>query len=424
MHTFQTGTFQNFKAISEFNFGPLDGITIAEGTEMAFDGTTLKMKGKEHQCPEFSLALKAKFCVPVADNTTQTPRHESQVQVHSATSHGDKREAVSMGTAVEEEKVVGSVSGTKDRRNDAQTAQDTRAKTAAAPAPAAPDLKNLSVEEADAINAANIAKELDKPVTKGVVGGTRHDSADEDDAGVRSVGKDGKYKLQVMDSHQGTVVGSVKSGKNSAAVGADGEATKKASADMRHVTAGSVEAGLKAQEGTVEGIKGLEAKSAAPQTGIRNVGAQVVGERPAIMENPPKPMQTTTVITEGEDIRSVRGAGTGDVKEARGTNEESVADLLPDAAVAEPPSSLAAAGAAVAAPKPPAPQQSDPEAEIAAIAAQWDRKRQWQKRVSEAVDFYGDWPEALEAIYGVESPAVCKHIKSRLAKKAAEAAAV
>ena len=248
-----------------------------------------------------------------------------------------------------------------------------------------------------------------------MVGGTRHSSADEDDAGVKSVGKGGKYKLQVMDSHQGVVVGSVKAGANSAAVGAEGEATKKASADMRHVTTGSVEAGMQPQAGTVEGIKGLEAKSQAPQTGIRNVGAQVVGERPAIMENPPKPMKTTTVITEGEDIRAV-GPTSGDVSEARGTDEDSVRELLPDAAVAEPPSSLAAAGGRVAAPK----VEPDPEAEIAAIAAQWDKKRQWQKRVSEAVEFYGDWPEALAAIFTVESPAVIKHIKSRLAKKAAE----
>lgn len=420
MSTFQTGTFQNFKAISEFNFGPLNGITIAEGTTMAFDGTTLRMKGKEYACTEFSLALKAKFCVPVADNTTQTPRHESQVQVHSATSHGDQRETVKMGTAVEDEVVVGSVSGTKDRRKTAQDARDQVVTQPAAPsAPAAQHTGTLSVEDADRINAANIAKELDKPVTKGYIGGTRHNSGDEDDAGVRSVGAGGKYKLQVMDSHQGTVVGTVKKGANSAAVGAEGEATRKASADMTKVNAGTVEAGLQPQK-VVEGIRGLEAKSAAVQTGIRNVGAQVQSGERGIMENPPKPMQTTTVITEGEDIRSVRGAGTGDVAEARGTDGESVADLLPDALVAEPPSSLLAAGGAVAARPAPPSTLPDPEAEIAAIAATWDKKRQWQKRVGEAVEFYGDWPEALAAICEMESPAVVKHIKSRLAKIAAE----
>ena len=417
MYTFQTGTFQNFKAISEFNFGPLEGITIAEGTTMSFDGTTLKMKGKEYGCPEFALALKAKFCVPVADNTTQTPRHESQVQVHSATSHGDQREAVKMGTAVEDEKVVGSVSGTKDRRESAGEARAQKVAAANAAAGGGP----LSVEEADKINAAAIHAEMDKPVQAYVKGGTRHDRPDEDDASVKGVGKGGKYKVVMSDgASQGVVVGSVKKGANSAAVGAEGEATRTASADMMKLTPGSVEAGTVAQEG----ITGLEAKSAAPQTGIRNVGVQVVGERPSIMENPPKPMQTTTVVTEGEDIRAVRGAGTGDVAEARGTDGESVADLLPEALVAEPPSSLSAVGAVAPTPEPKhVPEQSDPEAEAAAIAAQWDKKRQWQKRVAEAVDFYGDWPEAIAAIYTVESPAVIKHIKSRLAKRAAEAEA-
>lgn len=45
----------------------------------------------------------------------------------------------------------------------------------------------------------------------------------------------------------------------------------------------------------------------------------------------------------------------------------------------------------------------------------WSTKRNWQVRVEEAVSNYGHWPEALEAIYAIESPAVVKNIKGRLA---------
>jgi len=46
-------------------------------------------------------------------------------------------------------------------------------------------------------------------------------------------------------------------------------------------------------------------------------------------------------------------------------------------------------------------------------------RRHWQKRVQEAVDFYGDWPEALDAICAKESPNVVKQIRSRMARQEA-----
>jgi hypothetical protein len=419
MLTFQTGTFHKLKAIATFNFGPLGGITITEGTPMEFDGMTLKMGGKDHGCAEFKLALKAKFVVPVTDQTSTYQPVAAQVEVKSATSHGETREKVKMGVAIEEEQVVGSVSGTKGRREAAQSARDVQvqapAPKVAAQAPAAVP-RNLTVEQADALNSAALRAELDKPVdTNYVKGGTLQARPDEDTGSSgRRVGAGGKFGLQMADGgHQGVVVGSVKSGLNSAKVGAEGEATRKGGTDMTKVTAQSVEAGLKPQK-IIEGIKGLEAKSGSLQTGIRNVGVQVMSGEGGIVHHPPKPMVSTTVVTEGEDIRSVVGGVTGDVREARGS-DEGLAALLPDAIIAEPPTTLKAAGGRVA------PQQSDPEDEIQGILEGWDKKRQWRKRVIEAVDFYGDWPEALAAIYSIESPAVVKHIKAGVAKQAAEA---
>jgi len=84
---------------------------------------------------------------------------------------------------------------------------------------------------------------------------------------------------------------------------------------------------------------------------------------------------------------------------------DDLADLLPDAAVA------GATRKKVALP----PEKTEDE-EIALIVEGWNTKRNWQKRVEEAVDFYGDWPEALDAICAKESPKVAEQIRSHLAR--------
>jgi len=45
----------------------------------------------------------------------------------------------------------------------------------------------------------------------------------------------------------------------------------------------------------------------------------------------------------------------------------------------------------------------------------WNIRRNWQKRVQEAVDFYGDWPEAIDAICAKESEKVAEQIRNKLA---------
>lgn len=436
---FQTGTFQPFKAISEFNFGPLKGMTIKEGTTMDFDGTTLRMLGNEYGCPDFAIAIRAGFVVPRADTSAQPPKPTSKVEVKAATSFGETREPVKMGAVVEDEQVVGSLATTKGRREAAQDAHaqqvtrhpqvspDPEVEAALMPEPPPPPRqlsaadvtqaavagqamqggRPLTVEEADAINAAKIHAELSKPVdTNYIKGGTRHDKLEEEDGGKKVGG--GKYQLVTADgTSQGTVIGTVKSGKNSAKVGRDGEATRAAATDVTRATAATVEDGLQEQR-VVEGIRGAAATTRAVQEGIRNVGAQVLPERPPIMVPPIRTAQST-VITEGEDIRKVGPNGhTGDVAEQAAGDE--LTELLPEALVAAPPSH-----------QKPSAKKSDPNAEIAEIKAGWDKQRQWQKRVNEAVEFYGDWPAALEAICEIESPAVVKHIRSRLAKIQAEA---
>lgn len=399
MMNYESGKFHKLKAIADFNFGPLNGVTIREGTVVEFDGTTLKLEGKDHVCREFNLAVKAKFVVPTTDTTTTYEPASSKVKVKTATSQGENRDAVDMGAAVREEEVVSRVEDTNDKREAASTAQVEKA-VAPQPTPVEKPAQPLSVEEADRRNAEAIRAVLDQPVKKGMVGGTRHDRA-EADADARDIG--GKFKLQSMDGgNQGVVVGKVKASDKSATTGRTGEATKTAATDVTRTTADAVESGLKPQK-VVEGIRGIEAKTASTQKGIQNLQAQVASMEDGIRENPPKPMTPTTLVTEGEDIRVTENGVTGDVSEA--ASGEELTELLPDAAVASPPKTAAK------------PQRSNPEDEIQEILDTWDKKRHWRKRVSEAVDFYGDWPEALEAIYSIEAPSVIKHIKSQLLRK-------
>ena len=399
MMNYESGKFHKLKAIADFNFGPLNGVTIREGTVVEFDGTTLKLEGKDHVCREFNLAVKAKFVVPTTDTTTTYEPATSKVQVKTATSQGENRDAVDMGAAVQEEQVVSRVEDTNDKRDAASTAQVEKA--VAQPTPVEKPAQPLSVEEADRRNAEAIRAALDQPVKKGMVGGTRHDRT-EADADARDIGS-GKFKLQSMDGgNQGVVVGKVQASSSSASTGRTGEATKTATTDVTRTTADAVESGLKPQK-VVEGIRGIEAKTASTQKGIQNLQAQVASMEDGIRENPPKPMTPTTLVTEGVDILTAENGVTGDVSEAA-TGEE-LTELLPDAAVASPPKTASK------------PQRSNPEDEIQEILEGWDKKRHWRKRVAEAVDFYGDWPEALEAIYSIEAASVIKHIKSQLLRK-------
>lgn len=62
------------------------------------------------------------------------------------------------------------------------------------------------------------------------------------------------------------------------------------------------------------------------------------------------------------------------------------------------------------------PQRSLQE-NIDLIVNSWDTTRPAQERIEEAVDFYGDSPETLEALYAIEKPAFRKKVEAALASK-------
>lgn len=63
---------------------------------------------------------------------------------------------------------------------------------------------------------------------------------------------------------------------------------------------------------------------------------------------------------------------------------------------------------------PPAPARQPEADSLQEIITGWDKTQHWQKRVKEALDFYGDSPNILNAICEIESPGVVKKIKAAM----------
>lgn len=82
---------------------------------------------------------------------------------------------------------------------------------------------------------------------------------------------------------------------------------------------------------------------------------------------------------------------------------------------------------AVQASSPDSPPQSPPKApqgpvvlsaeeELEGVTSSWVKRRAVGKRVQDAVDFYGDWPEAIDAICAIESPKVAEMIRKEVSQ--------
>jgi hypothetical protein len=108
---------------------------------------------------------------------------------------------------------------------------------------------------------------------------------------------------------------------------------------------------------------------------------------------------------------------TGDVDVAHYGDD--LEDLLPEAASSGVPTPAPKKAAQSPAPKkvaPPAPV-SAPKKAAPAKALTWDLTPHWRDRVKIAVEHYGDNQAALNYIFSVESDAVIKNIKSKLARQ-------
>jgi len=437
---FKRGEFRSYRATNKIHLGRYETDILAND-EFDYDGATVRYSGMEYGVPQLQ-GLLGDWFVPVADQTTTYKSKPAGVEVSHATPEARERgDKFTMDEASEEEAVVGTMTEQKqireaaaagntdrlealrqqrrDRKTSIGISQASDSNPDAPPPQNADDVdpeveaalmehaeqtymtarpvhssgqqaqanpaEQASVARANAINQANIARKTaelearDPRKTRAEMGGERHDAPD---SGGRRVGKGGKYAL-IEDDSGGKVVGEYKF-SDGAVVGSEG-------------IAGEI------KEGTnVTKVAGKQPVQVGKPVAMARPGAQVI-EDPMHTHEPQavRARQTTQVPREGnvgiDEIR--QGGATGDVDEA--ISGDDLADLLPGAAVAGQVNR-----------KPPVLTEDQ---EIAEVLDGWNIRRNWQKRVQEAVDFYGDWPEAIDAICAKESEKVAEQIRNKLA---------
>lgn len=451
---FQRTKFSTFRATNKIHLGKYE-MDILLNDEFDYDGHTVRYAGMEYSVPQLQ-GLVGDWFVPIADTTTTYKSKPAGVIVSHATPEARERgDDFTMDEASEEEAVVGTMAEQKEIREAARDgntkrlvelrAQRAKRKadlgiipsaehfdsnldapppenaadvdpeieaafmehteqtymkaspvhSAGAQAPLAPS-ENAKVLRANEINLQRIAaahaklERLDPAKTREEMGGNRHNSANEG----RRVGKDGKYGLVVEDSG-GQVVAKNYNFSPGASVGSD----VVESGDVKPVNVTRVARNQPVQVGKAVAITPKRSKT----------GADVIDD-PAVRNEPQavRARQTTQIPRKGNvGIDAIHeGGATGDVDKAQYGSE--LTELLPDAAVAGSTR------------KEVAPVLSE-EDEIAEIVEGWSIRRNWHKRVEEAVEFYADWPEAIDAICAKESEKVAAQIRSKLAQ--AEAAA-
>jgi len=448
---FDRGQFRPFRATNKIHLGQY-GLDIPLDSEFLFDGSVVRYRGKEYDVPQLR-GVVGTWIVPAADTTTQYRSRPAGVQVRAATPEGENRGAsFSMGQASEEEAVVGTMDNAQAirkashvdasqvaaLRQNQRAAAQSRAAASWESNPEAPPPENASdvdpeaeaalmpteqytraqpllqpgttvaspvemeaVARANAINQEIIARkaaeleQADPRKTRDQMGGTRHDSLE----GQTRVGG-GKYGLIRDEQDDGVPVGNYRF-SSGATVGA-AEDTRRAA---KATDVSRAPATIPIQVG--------EAVAHTPKRAIQ--GAQVIDDPMTLHEPQAARARGTTQVTRGGGNVGIDEIGpdgsTGDVFQA--VSADALEDLVPGAAVAGRVGSEPQRRA----PAPP-PRISEAD-EIKEIVANWSIKRNWQKRVEEAVEFYGEWPEALEAIYAVESPAVVKQIQTKVAERSA-----
>ena len=447
---FERHQFRVFRATNKIHVGKY-AMDIGDGEQFAYDGYTVRYGGAEYDVPQLR-GLVGDWFVPATDTTTQYRSKPANVQVRPATPEGAERGAAfSMGHAAEDEAVVGTMteatqvrtaaaSGDHDRLDQLRSQRREQAarraglyedsnphspppqnasdvdpevedafmqateehfvkarplhQDGASPHLMASETEMRALQEANRRNMETIARraaeleQRDPRKTKEQMGGLRHDSPDE---GRQKVGKGGKYTVIRDEQDDGVPVGKYRFSDGASVGNAEDARNAARPTDVTRVAS----------------QQPVQVGNAVAMASTRHAGAQYVEDPSATHAPQAARAPSTTQVQRGRGnvgIDEIGASGsTGDVDVAASSDD--LATLLPDAVVA---------GQVKRAPAPPPPSEDE---EIAMIVEGWSVKRNWQKRVEEAVEFYGEWPEALEGIYSIESPAVVKQIKTRLADK-------
>lgn len=458
MSNWQPGQYRTYRATTKIHLGKYE-MDISQDDEFDYDGYSIRYAGMEYAVPQLQ-GLLGRWFVPAVDLTTTYKARPAGVAVRHATPEARERgDLFQMEEASEEEALVGTLDEQTQIRNaathgdqnrldalrrvraerkaslgilpgedsnpdapppqnaadvdpeieaalmdDAQSDQERGSQRYAQARPVHTSGSKLSADQhaevarAERINQARIQKaareleardprktreELELKWVKDPLSGRTG----------RSVGRGGQYT--VMDEDAGGIP-----------IGKEYKFSEGATVGGRVVEAGAVK--TTNVEHMPNNLPTQVGRAVASTPTNREAGALMFDEHEGSFE--PQLVRTKTGSTQisregnvGIDEIGPSGA-LGDVSEAH--TGDDLADLLPDAAVA---------GLTRARPVPPPPASEDDE--IAAIVESWSTRRNWQTRVDEAVSYYGDWPAAIDAICGVESPKVAEQIRSRLARQ-------
>jgi hypothetical protein len=477
MRKFKRGQFESFRALNQIHLGKYE-LDIKKNHSFEYDGSTIRYAGYEYGVPQLRGLYGAWYVEEADQQTRYVSQPADIQVSHATPEAREAGMKFTMEEASEEEAVVGTVTeqkeireaardGRRDRLAELRAQREARGKrgvtasmkgraggvgevvtdtnphapppenaldvdpdveavlmsdgaewadsdtmSALPTEPAVPQhqyrqavpahargIQGVPASESEAVARANemnrraILEAVDRheaydaPKSREQMGGARHNSASD---GKARVGSGGKFGL-VRDDSGGEVVKSY----NFSGGAAVGEAARN-----------EVQATDVTRAGSRQPVQVGRAVAAPVQN--RQAGALVTPD-PTETVTPQaqyKSARSTQVPVDGNTAitQNLPGGGTGDVDVS--VTGDDLRELIPGAAVAGevvPPRRAPA--------PPPALSEDD---EIAEIVAGWSTKRNWQKRVQEAVDYYGDWPEALDAICAKESDKVAAQIRKRV----------
>lgn len=369
--------FRQYRITNDLYLGQYNR-TLGAGSIVEYNGVTLRFPdtGETLSVPLLAKAIQGGVAiVPVESEETSYRPRPAGVEMRAASSpHQDRGAVLRSVTVSEEDSLAGTVGHSNQRRQAAYRGEP-------APAPLmtpGQQRRIVSVDEADEYNTAVLQDILNQPYIKAeYIGGNRYDDTGETG---KAVGK-GKYSLIATDGQQGEEVGVVRSSRNSAVVGQEGDARKVAATG----------AAIRIDKTRPEDIEGRVSEVAIQQANAQRTksGAVIIPGDDDITDlsgQIVRPRTASTQIRQTPGVQHVSqlhsNGATGDVSHAR--SGEDLTGLLPQAAV---------------------PRRTAEEA-IQRIVDNWDMTRSWQERLEEAVDFYGNRKDILRAIYSVEAPGV------------------
>ena len=103
---FATGAFQSFRAVAKIHLGKI-ATDVREGDIIQFDGQTIKLGGVDHPYPELRAGIRVGWFVPEKDNISNYRPKPAEANVRSAVESKTKERKQVMTTVTDDEKDMG-----------------------------------------------------------------------------------------------------------------------------------------------------------------------------------------------------------------------------------------------------------------------------------------------------------------------------